>query len=339
MLLRHGLTRFLFIAAYCSISDARAATYLVRPDGSGDFPDISGAVAVAQNGDEIILGDGVFTGQANQNILIFRKTLTIRSESRDPSRCMIDCEQHPRASRGERHNVFFIRGTGNTVLEGITFTRGLSDIGGAISIWHSSPRVRNCVFINNTAQQAGAIMCAGDPIDTQGTRPILENCVIANNVSMHGAGGGIFCGQYSHMTIIGCTIANNAVFSNREGGGIAVSNGSSITVRNSIISGQLYGEAVHCDDRSSATLSCTNVFGNAGGDWTGSIADQATVNGNFSLDPLFCAPENRVFTLGEDSPCAPPGFAECGLVGALPVACERPTFIESSWGRIKGVYR
>jgi hypothetical protein len=67
------------------------------------------------------------------------------------------------------------------------------------------------------------------------------------------------------------------------------------------------------------------VYGNAGGDWVGCIADQYGVNGNFSADPLFCDPTHDDFTLAATSPCAPensPG--ECGLIGAWPVGCETP---------------
>ena len=180
-------------------------------------------------------------------------------------------------------------------------------------------------------------MCQGHWAGT--TAPVLENCVIVNNVSTDYPGGGIFCDWYSHMTIIGCTIANNAVMNNREGGGIAVWDYSSVTIQNSIIAGQLFGEAVYCNESGSVTITCTNVFGNAGGDWVDCIADQLGMNGNFSLDPLFCGPDKSNFLLREDSPCAPPGFTGCGLVGALPVGCDTLSISPSSWGKIKAGYR
>jgi len=64
------------------------------------------------------------------------------------------------------------------------------------------------------------------------------------------------------------------------------------------------------------------VYGNAGGDWTGCIADQYGINGNISEDPLFCDAENGDFTIRDDySPCAPANNPECGLIGALGVDC------------------
>jgi len=54
----------------------------------------------------------------------------------------------------------------------------------------------------------------------------------------------------------------------------------------------------------SPTLSCCDIYGNAGGDWVGCIAGQLGVNGNICEDPLFCDSQNLDFTLYADSPCA-----------------------------------
>ncbi len=135
----------------CLGGDAWGEAYLVRPDGSGDYPTISAAVAAAQNGDEVVLGDGIFLGAANRNVVMFEKTLTIRSESGDPSRCIIDCEQIVRGGVDPNHAFEFIHTLDTEpVLEGITITRGWATLGGAVAFWYSSPRVRNCVFVDNT---------------------------------------------------------------------------------------------------------------------------------------------------------------------------------------------
>jgi hypothetical protein len=141
------------------------------------------------------------------------------------------------------------------------------------------------------------------------------------------------------MTIKGSTIAQNAAGNNSEGGGITALDYSSVTIQDSIISGQLLGKGVYCNELASATLSCTNIFGNAGGDWVGCIANQLQVNGNFSLDPIFCNPSEGIFTIREDSPCAPPGITGCGLVGALPIGCDVVSISPSTWGKIKAAYR
>jgi hypothetical protein len=68
-------------------------------------------------------------------------------------------------------------------------------------------------------------------------------------------------------------------------------------------------------------LTCCDVYGNAGGDWVGYIADQAGINGNFSADPLFCDTANGDLHIFNASPCAPANNS-CGvLIGALDVGC------------------
>ena len=73
-----------------------------------------------------------------------------------------------------------------------------------------------------------------------------------------------------------------------------------------------------------AILSCCDVYGNEGGDWTGLIAGQLGLYGNISLDPLICNASQQDFHLQEGSPCAPasPPHPQCGLVGAWEVGCN-----------------
>ena len=92
------------------------------------------------------------------------------------------------------------------------------------------------------------------------------------------------------------------------------------------------------DGKAHFMVSCTDLFGNAAGDWVGPLAGLEDVNGNFSADPLFCDPDNGDFTIQSDSPCAPPGATNCGLVGALPVGCGPVSVVEESWARIKARY-
>jgi hypothetical protein len=69
---------------------------------------------------------------------------------------------------------------------------------------------------------------------------------------------------------------------------------------------------VFCDQGGSAVLSCCDLFGNAGGDWTGCSATQVGINGNFSADPMFCGAQDEDFSLQSGSPCLDVGG--CGLI-------------------------
>ena len=69
-------------------------------------------------------------------------------------------------------------------------------------------------------------------------------------------------------------------------------------------------------------LTCCDIYDNEGGDWIGVIASQATSNGNFSADPLFCDTLIGDYGLYVDSPCLSSG--ECGLIGAIGFGCGVP---------------
>lgn len=79
----------------------------------------------------------------------------------------------------------------------------------------------------------------------------------------------------------GCTVADNG------GAGIAHDSDVDCEVERTILAfNQLEGLA-NTGDRV-ASISCSDIFGNLGGDWVGPIADQVDVRGNFSADPCFC---------------------------------------------------
>lgn len=92
-----------------------------------------------------------------------------------------------------------------------------------------------------------------------------------------------------------------------EGVIIARNNGYAIET------GDDYGEELNTN------ITCSDIWGNIGGDWTGSIAGQAGLNDNISANPRFCHPHVGDYTLAADSPCAP--AAGCGM-GALGVGCD-----------------
>ncbi len=73
-----------------------------------------------------------------------------------------------------------------------------------------------------------------------------------------------------------------------------------------------------CEAGGAATFTCSDVFGNQGGDWSGCIAGQNGVNGNISLNPRFCNPPAGNFRLHVQSPCL---AQPCGKMGAYDQGC------------------
>ena len=79
-------------AITCSPNPCAPQVYTVAPDGSGDYPTIQAAIDVSRDGDTIELTDGYFRGDGNRDLDYQGKAITIRSQSDNPSACVIDCE-------------------------------------------------------------------------------------------------------------------------------------------------------------------------------------------------------------------------------------------------------
>ena len=162
----------------------------------------------------------------------------------------------------------------------------------------------DCTFYDNEAPTAGAIYC-------NGSTPTVRNCTFAGN------GDGAIKLISSPSTFVNCTFYGNS-------GGIE-SSASSPSIQHCVFAFSTSGYGISCADPFSYPMvGCCDIYGNAGGDWIGCIAAQQAVNGNFSVDPLFCDAAARDFRLDLHSPCLPGGHPYgwgCGLIGAYGVGC------------------
>ncbi|MGD1047928.1 MAG: hypothetical protein ABR899_04160, partial [Candidatus Krumholzibacteriaceae bacterium] len=196
------------------------------------------------------------------------------------------------------------------------------DGGGFISVkggWLKPPSLDHCEFYNNAAVgRGGAVMLNRLDISQ------LVSCTLAGNTAS--TGGGLYCVEpgASGLTLQNCTLYSNRAESG-QGGGIAmelVLTQASLNMQNTIIASSSLGEAVYrTGEYWSDQISCCDFYGNAGGDWTGSLEGYAGLNGNLSVDPLFCHPENYIFMLQPGSPCDQ-DESGCGLIGAWPAGCS-----------------
>lgn len=202
-------------------------------------------------------------------------------------------------------------GDSGGLVEGCTFRRNhTSANGGGMNTSFRDPTIRDCLFEENSADGSGG------GLSCYRSWPEVSGSIFANNTCDED-GGGISCYVRSNPTITACTFYGNAAING--GGGVASTSESSMTLQNCIIAYGTTGDAAHCDATSSVTFSCSDLYGNIGGDWVGCAAGQEGVRGNFFAPPLFCDPAAGNYHLAENSPCAnAPG---CGLVGALPIGC------------------
>jgi hypothetical protein len=220
-------------------------------------------------------------------------------------------------------------GTISTVLTDCRITNNRAEVlGGGVNLVDAL--MSSCLIAGNTAPIGGGVWI-GYGVEV----PRLVDCVIAGNVATEG-GGGAHCleeGVFERCTFVGNTAP--------AGSAIQVQRNlpAETRVENSILALGLGGAAVACSGQHTVRITCSDVFGNAGGDWTGCIASQYGVNGNIALDPMFCDPAAGDWHLCAESPCAP-GAGGCGLIGALLVGCSCPTAAApATWGRVKALGR
>jgi len=214
-----------------------------------------------------------------------------------------------------------------------TNTAGFGFGGGIYCFEHCSPTLEDCLFEGNMSTYSrGGGMSVQEYSD-----PALLRCTFIHNAGRYG--GGIHCYNYSRPVLTQCTFSENSA--EQAGAGVYSKYYSGPMIINSVIAYGSTGEAVFCEEGGIATLSCCDVYGNAGGDWTGCIAAQYGINGNVSADPLFCGSLNldEPLTLHSTSPCAPENSPVCGLIGAWGVGCGLTAVEPASWGAIKAMYR
>jgi len=143
-----------------------AATWTVKPDGTGDSPSIKAAILAASNGDVILLTDGTFSGAANRDFSYDKKAITIESVN-GPAATIIDCG----GLQGAR---FLRRETETSVLRGVTIVN--ASIG--IECRPGSPLIENCVI---TGPVSWGVMAGVENNEILlPSSPRFENCTISN---------------------------------------------------------------------------------------------------------------------------------------------------------------
>jgi len=188
---------------------SRASVYVIRPDGSGDYPTIQAAIDATVDGDVIELTDGTFRGDGNRDIDYLGKAITVRSQSGSGESCAIDCGGYP----GHDHRGFeFHSGEGpGSVLQAVTISHGRIEYGGGIRCEGSSPRLIGCIFADNVGyEHGGGLDC------WPGSAPSVESCTFVRNSSGYG-GGGARCYRAS-ASFSQCVFADNG--SDWAGGGL-----------------------------------------------------------------------------------------------------------------------
>ncbi len=297
-----------------------------------EYATLQAAIDVAVPGDTVRVAPGTYTGTGNRNLSTGGKNLVILS-SGGPAVTVIDCQT---AAPG----FLFVSGeTAATKLSGFTIKNGRHTTGAGILCIGSAPTLENLILMQNHGlTDGGGLACIS-------ASPTAIDLVIHHNTAADD-GAGLFCAAGAAPSFQGCQLYDNSAanrggalyclastpefvasvlaFNSADNGGGAIwaDQASLVTLTRSLAVFSFEGGGLEAAGGAGFAASCSDVFGNAGGDWRGSAVDLSGQDGNFSANPLFCAPLTRDFHLDADSPCAAANNS-CGLdIGPLPVGCD-----------------
>jgi PKD repeat protein len=208
------------------------------------YSTIQAALTASQDGDTILIADGVYSGSENRDLDPMGKELLIKGEN-GPENCRIDCQSQGRA--------FYIRSgeDEDMVIEGLTISNGKTITGAGIFIANSSPVLRNLIISNNSARDywgsgdGGAILVLN-------ASPVIEDVVITDNEAA-GLGGGMYLSS-ADPVMRNVVIEENSA---SQGGGLYLKNSSfpileDVEIRNNSASDQ--GGGMYCNRKSYPTF-------------------------------------------------------------------------------------
>jgi parallel beta-helix repeat protein len=309
----------------------------------GEYPTIQAAIDDADDGDTVIVADGIYTGDGNRDIDFKGKAITVRSEN-GPEDCIIDCNGTPLDEH--RGFYFHMEEEQSSVLDGITITNGYVNYGGGIYCHYSSPTITNCIITGNQAAGGGG---GGICCDYSGN-PTITNCTISGNQAAYSAGGGIYC-HYSSPTITNCIITGNHA-ADGGGGGICCDYGGSPAVTNCTLIGNSAsdGGGIYNQDNDLTLSNCT-LSGNSADNIGGGIYnhpysltimsncifwDNTDVSGTGQSAQIYGIPVGVIYScIKDDDPDdsnIPFGGEENGNIDDNPMFVREPNDGGDGWG-------
>jgi len=222
----------------------------------------------------------------------------------NPDTSVEDLRDDPNRADNCYHVFYHPAGTNlepNAILDGFTITGGNSDYlyaGGGMYNWESSPTLKSCNFVGNSATDGGGILNRDD------SSPILVNCAFNRNWAEDV--GGMFNFRNSDPTLTNCEFVGNSA---GRGGGIGNVQSSPrlvncMFVGNSaaVLSPQ-WGGGMFNAFSSPTLVNCIfvgNNAGNSGGGIENEIGSRLTlINCTFTGN---IAPKGRALASGFDEP-------------------------------------
>ncbi len=196
--------------------------------------------------------------------------------------------------------------------------QALSQGGGAAIDRSTSTNIDDCSFVSNESRLgAGLVLVSSSNVN------ITNTFFVRNRAeATQGGSGGAIAGMTSTFRVESTTlVANHAKI---RGSSVYLAGASHLVLDRSLAAFGTGGTggAFAKTGPATGTASCSDVFSNAGGDFTGPLIGQGGISGNFSADPLICSIDDPELGLVALSPCWPSNNT-CGvLIGASGDVCE-----------------
>lgn len=353
---RRGLVSLLVILLLADA--ARAATLVVRQDGTGQFSSISAAISAAAAGDVIKVGPGTYT-----NALTISKSLDLDSES-GAAVTILD--------GANAHRAVLVQGGCTVTLRGFTLTRARADEGAALLAWQQvDVLMEDCIVADNFATGSNAVQVrhAGSTLRILSTRFLRNQSVVSSGAlsasmgaSLHvkdaqfienrAAGHGAMNVLDAHVEMKHCLFLRNVggavgalttdystgfvtdcTFEANSGSDCSVLLADYTFFSRNIVSGELRGYGLATPNGTVHT--CNLYYDNLRG-----ACNRALGAGEIQGDPLFCDAGGDVYTVCSSSPALGTGVG-CGPMGAFGKDCECGPVAtrKSSWGDLKSRFR
>jgi parallel beta-helix repeat protein len=166
--------------------------------GSVDSPlkTIQKAIDVVNEPGHVVLTPATYTGAGNVDVNFKGRAITVRAiEPNDVNtvtKTVINCQ----GTSASKHRAFYFHTDedANSVVQGLTIINGYQTSGGAIRCDNSSPTIRNCTIIKNTASSYGG------GIYDYNSDAIIANCTFSKNTAL--SKGGALCCDYGSSTAL-----------------------------------------------------------------------------------------------------------------------------------------
>jgi hypothetical protein len=269
----------LLVATLCagsivSAGSALAADRIVNAEGTGAYGTIDDAVGSSATGDRVLLMPGIYTGAGNHDVEV-QETITIAAYQ-NLDGVIIDCQ----GSAADKRRAFTVA-DGNPTFAFLTIRNGYAVNGGAIEVRTYTTTITSCRFIGNQAERGGAVF--GQNLDGLN---IDHSLFVRNRATIEGGAVYVF-GDFLLQVEFSTFCRNSA----HAGSGLFTSGGADLTLAKSIVALGLGGASVDYYYGGAMTVSQSDIWGHAGGDWVGPLAAQRNLNFNVYADPRFCDPD------------------------------------------------